>query len=51
MDEKVPSRLDRATFDRVLQRAAELQAASRDIGEGLSEEEILALGTEVGIPA
>ena len=44
-------RLDRATFDRVLQRAAELQAASRDIGEGLSEEEILALGTEVGIPA
>src|ERR1019366_2082263 len=51
MDEKVPSRLDRATFDRVLQRAAELQAASKDIGEGLSEEEILALGTEVGIPA
>ena len=44
-------RLDRATFDRVLQRAAELQAASKDIGEGLSEEEILALGTEVGIPA
>ena len=46
----LPGRLDRATFDRVLQRAAELQAASRDIGEGLSEEEILALGTEVGIP-
>lgn len=44
-------RLDRATFDRVLQRAAELQAASKDIGDGLSEEEILALGTEVGIPA
>ena len=50
MDSKLPSRLDRATFDRVLQRAAELQAASQDIGEGLSEEEILALGTEVGIP-
>ena len=47
----LPSRIDRATFDRVLQRAAELQAASKDIGEGLSEEEILALGTEVGIPA
>lgn len=47
----LPSRLDRATFDRVLQRAAELQAASKDIGDGLSEEEILALGTEVGIPA
>jgi len=47
----LPSRIDRATFDRVLQRAAELQAASKDIGDGLSEEEILALGTEVGIPA
>ncbi len=47
----LPSRLDRATFDRVLQRAAELQAASKDIGEGLSEEDVLALGTEVGIPA
>jgi hypothetical protein len=46
----LPGRIDRATFDRVLQRAAELQAASKDIGEGLSEEEILALGTEVGIP-
>ena len=44
-------RLDRATFERVLQRAAELQAASKDIGDGLSEDEILALGTEVGIPA
>jgi hypothetical protein len=47
----LPSRIDRATFDRILQRAAELQASSKDIGEGLSEEEILALGTEVGIPA
>jgi hypothetical protein len=47
----LPGRLDRATFDRVLQRAAELQASSRDIGDGLSEEEILALGAEVGIPA
>ncbi|MGH7524553.1 MAG: hypothetical protein ACREK8_09620 [Gemmatimonadales bacterium] len=43
-------RIDRTTFDRVLQRAAELQAASKDIGEGLSESEILALGKEVGIP-
>jgi hypothetical protein len=48
---ELPGRLDRATFDRVLQRAAELQASSKDIGEGLSEEEILALGAEVGIPA
>ncbi len=51
MSSRLPARLDRASFDRVLQRAAELQAASRDIGEGLSEEEVLALGTEVGIPA
>ncbi len=47
---ELPGRLDRTTFDRVLQRAAELQASSKDIGEGLSEEEILALGAEVGIP-
>jgi hypothetical protein len=46
----VPDRIDRAAFDRVLQRAAELQASSKDIGEGLSEEEVLALGQEVGIP-
>ncbi len=47
---RLPARIDRATFDRVLQRAAEIQATSRDIGEGLTEEEIMALGTEVGIP-
>ena len=51
MDSKLPSRVDRATFERVLQRAAELQASSKDIGDGMSEEEILSLGTEVGIPA
>ncbi len=47
---RLPARIDRATFERVLQRAAELQAAGRDIGDGLTEEEILALGHEVGIP-
>lgn len=47
---QLPARIDRITFDRVLQRAAEIQATSRDIGEGLTEDEILALGTEVGIP-
>jgi hypothetical protein len=50
MSSQLPARIDRATFERVLQRAAELQASSRDIGEGLSEEEILALGKDVGIP-
>lgn len=51
MTEGLPARIDRATFDRVLQRAAEIQAASKDIGDGLSEDEIVALGAEVGIPA
>jgi len=51
MSDKIPARVDRTTFDRVLQRAAEIQASSRDIGDGLTEDEVLALGTEVGIPA
>lgn len=50
MNSKLPARIDRATFERLLQRAAELQAASSDIGDGVSEEELLALGKEVGIP-
>lgn len=49
--DQLPARIDRATFDRVLQRAAEIQASSKDIGDGLSEDEIVALGAEVGIPA
>ncbi|MBK9548006.1 MAG: hypothetical protein IPO52_02580 [Gemmatimonadetes bacterium] len=49
MANNLPGRIDRATFDRVLQRAAELQAASHDIGEGLTEDEVVALGNEVGI--
>lgn len=44
-----PARLDRATFERVLQRASELQAQRQEVGETLSEDEILALGREVGI--
>jgi hypothetical protein len=47
---RLPARIDRDAFDRVLRRAAELQAHGRDIGEGLSEDEVLALGKEVGIP-
>ena len=45
------AQLDRAALERVLQRAAELQAADADLGDALSEEEILALGREVGLPA
>lgn len=44
-------RIDRGQLERILQRAAELQAQERDIGEGLSSDEVLALGKEVGIPA
>ena len=50
MNDRLPARIDRDAFDRVLKRAAELQAHGRDIGEGLSEEQVLALGKEVGIP-
>jgi hypothetical protein len=46
----VPARIDRAALERILQRAAELQASEHEIGEGLTSEEVLALGKEVGIP-
>lgn len=45
------ARIDRAALERIIQRAAELQAGERDIGEGLTEAELLQLGAEVGIPA
>lgn len=46
-----PDRLDRVALDRVLQRAAELQLGEAEVGEGLSEREVLELGRQVGIPA
>jgi hypothetical protein len=48
----VPARraLERAALERVLGRAAELQAHQADTGEGaLSEEQILEIGREVGL--
>lgn len=47
----VPARrpLDRSALERVLARAAELQAGSPDISESLSEEQIVELGKEVGL--
>ena len=48
--ELVPRKIDRAALERIIQRAAELQAAEVDTGEGLSEQEVLKLGSEVGIP-
>ncbi len=43
-------RLDRSAVERIIQRAAELQANERDISEGLTERELLALAQDVGIP-
>jgi hypothetical protein len=43
-------RIDRSQLERILQRAAELQAGDREIGEGLTPGEVLDLGKEVGIP-
>jgi hypothetical protein len=50
MPEGTPAGIDRPALERILQRAAELQAAERDIGHALSPDEVLALGREVGIP-
>lgn len=49
MAQDLPARIDRAVFERVLQRAAELQASSREIGDGMTEAEFLELGKEVGL--
>jgi hypothetical protein len=43
-------RIDRAALERIMQRAAELQAGEADVGEGLTPEDVLALGRDVGIP-
>ena len=48
----VPARtaLDRAALERILRRAGELQAAAADPLEEMTEEQLIALGQEVGIP-
>ncbi|MGH7700342.1 MAG: hypothetical protein ACREMJ_07485 [Gemmatimonadales bacterium] len=43
--------IGREALERIVRRAAELQATERDVGEGLTEQELLALGRDVGIPA
>ena len=50
MADLTPGRIDRAALERIMQRAAELQASEADVGEGLTSEEVLALGRDVGIP-
>jgi len=46
----LPARIDRAALERVIRRAAELQTGEHDLGEDLTEAQVLALGKEVGIP-
>lgn len=50
MSEGPSGRIDRAALDRIIQRAAELQTAEREIGDTLTSDELLTLGREVGIP-
>jgi len=47
----LPARIDRAALDRIIQRAAELQTGERDLGDEMTEDQVLALGRDVGIPA
>jgi len=46
----LPSPIDRAAIERIIQRATELQTGEKDIADGLTPDEVLALGKEVGIP-
>jgi hypothetical protein len=46
---RATAKLDRAALERVLARAAELQAESGEPAEALSEQQILEVGTEVGL--
>src|SRR5690242_6427725 len=42
--------ISREALERIMQRAAELQAGEHDVGDGLTEAELLSLGKDVGIP-
>jgi len=42
--------INREALERIIKRAAELQAQERDIGDGLTRDQVLALGKDVGIP-
>src|SRR5690606_34765023 len=43
--------IPRAALERVLARATELQSTNTDSPEGISEERLVEIGREVGIPA
>jgi len=42
--------IDKKALERIVRRAAELQAGAAEIGDGLTSKEVLALGKDVGIP-
>ena len=42
--------IDRQALERIVKRAAELQAGEREIGDGMTQGDVLALGKDVGIP-
>src|SRR5690606_15649594 len=50
MPADLPARIDRAAIERIIQRATELQTGERDISDGMSADEVVGLGKEVGIP-
>jgi uncharacterized membrane protein len=43
--------ISREALERIIKRAAELQAGAQDVGDGLTKKEVLALGKDVGIPS
>ncbi|HKC40219.1 MAG TPA: hypothetical protein VKC15_11805 [Gemmatimonadales bacterium] len=43
--------IGREALDRIIKRAAELQAGAQDVGDGLTQDEVVALGKDVGIPS
>ncbi len=47
----LPARIDRAALDRIIRRAAELQTGEHELGDEMTEDQVLALGRDVGIPA
>lgn len=50
MGDNLPGRrIDRDALDRIIKRAAELQAQELDTGEAMTEADLLKLGTDVGI--
>ena len=50
MADLVPRSIDREALERIIARAAELQANDKEVGDHLSWDEVRQLGKEVGIP-